>query len=232
MIPDNAIEWHSQIANDFDLNYKYSKRFIERYEIWTKIIAKYSNPDKLVLDIGCGSGIFSFFSLERNAKVVGVDASSKMIDICESKKAQANYNNIYFINCDIISLSQLFSEQVDIIICSSVLEYLTNVSYTLEIILSLLKPNGLFIFSMPNGSSLYRKIESIIFKLIKRPRYCKYVKNIITLKKMTEKLSNYKFTILESAYYSATPLLSKLFRSMGLSKYSDNLFIIVVRRSG
>jgi hypothetical protein len=88
----------------------------------------------------------------------------------------------------------------------------------------------LFIFSMPNKLSIYRKLESIMFNFIGRPIYYTYVKNIVTLRDMTTKLRDCGFINLENAYYSVTPLLSKIFRNIGLSEYSDNLFVIVARR--
>lgn len=85
MIARNAIDWHTDIDRNFDQKYTTSKNFRERYFIWTDIIDKYSNDKFLVLDIGCGSGVFSFYSAEKNKEVIGIDASKEMLRICRNR---------------------------------------------------------------------------------------------------------------------------------------------------
>ncbi len=55
----DAVDWHTNFAATFDAGYKCKADFIERLEVWTGLIDRYSNADFQVLDIGCGSGVFS-----------------------------------------------------------------------------------------------------------------------------------------------------------------------------
>lgn len=229
MIAENAIDWHTQIASNFDKKYSNRKNFKERYAIWTELIDKYSDPNFHVLDIGCGSGIFTFRLAEKNRTVIGFDASTEMINICQKKKRNIDARNVNFLNCKIESLEQHLQEKADMIVCSSVLEYMGNLNGSLEIIRQSINNDSLFIFSMPNKQSIYRKIEPLVFYLFGKPRYYKYVKNICTLSEMGAKLKKLGFSILESKYYGKTPLLSAMFRKLGISRFSDNLFIIVAR---
>jgi len=231
MMAKNAIEWHTQIATAFDKKYSSSKNFKERYSIWTEVIDKYSNLDFHALDLGCGSGIFTFYLAERNKTVIGLDASVEMQKICDTKKKNAGIGNVDFVNCNINSLEQALNKKVDFIVCSSVLEYLDDLDESLGLITRFMNQNGLLIFSMPNKQSLYRKIEPLAFKITGRPEYYRYVKNVCTLNEIEEKLNAFGFDILESKYYGETPLLSKLLRKIGFSRYSDNLFIAVARLS-
>ena len=225
---DTSIKWFSHVAEEFHFGYKYKKDFIERYKIWTVVIAKYSDKNNIVLDIGCGSGIFSFYAAEYNLKVIGVDASSRMINLCKAKlQENQSISNLSFFNCDINQLNNLMKEEIDLIICSSVLEYVEDLNETIEIMSGLLNNYGTLIFSMPNKLSLYRLIELIAFKFVRLPIYYRYVRQIITLNKMTAKLKNYGFNVVEHVYYARTPLLSHI----GLpKKYTDNLFLIVAQR--
>jgi predicted TPR repeat methyltransferase len=231
MTKKNAIDWHTQIATDFDKEYVNSKNFKERYAIWTKFIDKYSNHDFRALDLGCGSGIFTIYLSERNGFTIGLDASAEMLKKCQEKKRNTGASHVDFINCNINALKQSLNDNVDMIICSSVLEYLDDFDESLELISSSLNKNGLLIFSMPNKRSLYRKIGPVAFKLIGRPKYCKYVKNVCTLNEIENKLKKFGFNLLESAYYGKTPFLSNILRKIGLSHYSDNLFIAVAQLS-
>lgn len=229
MIARNAIDWHTDIARNFDQKYTTSRNFRERYSIWTDIIDKYSNDKFLVLDIGCGSGVFSFYSAERNKEVIGIDASEKMLQICFEKLDELATKNVKFINGNIESLSQHVDHKADMVICSSVLEYIDDLDASIELIKQSMNVDGVFLFSMPNKQSLYRKLEALSYKLFGRPKYYKYVKNVCTLDEMTIKLKRFGFSTMEYKYYGETTFLSAIFRKMRLPQYSDNLYVIVAR---
>ncbi|HEX3048424.1 MAG TPA: class I SAM-dependent methyltransferase [Bacillota bacterium] len=230
MKASNAIEWFSENAVAFDSQYQDDPNFKERYEIWTKTINKYSDSNYQVLDIGCGSGIFSFYSAQVNGAVVGVDGSDEMLTLCEKEKTRRNCKNIRFLKADIRFLETAAMGKADLIICSSVLEYMEDLDASLKMIASLLKKNGVLIASLPNRSSFYRKLEPLLFKISGRFKYYEYVKQVLTLKTIAVKMKEFGFDLLESRYYAQTPLLSRVFRQVGLPKYSDNLILFVARQ--
>ena len=229
MIARNAIDWHTGIARNFDQKYTTSKNFRERYSIWTDIIDKYSNDKFLVLDIGCGSGVFSFYSAEKNKEVIGVDASEKMLQICFEKLDELATKNVKFINGNIESLSQHVDHKADMVICSSVLEYIDDLDASIELIKQSMNVDGVFLLSMPNKQSLYRKLEALSYKLFGRPKYYKYVKNVCTLDEMTIKLKRFGFSTMEYKYYGETTFLSAIFRKLKLPQYYHELYVSVAR---
>ena len=228
---DNAVDFFSQIAVEFDAKYQYHKNFKERYEVWTETIAKYSNSNYRALDIGCGTGIFTVNLASKNRSVIGIDRSIEMIKLCEKRRAQTDLPNIRFLNHDARALKINPIGKVDLAICSSVLEYVEDLDALFEMIRSLLERNGIFIFSMPNKSSFYRKLEPLIFKLTGRPAYYKFVRNVFTLPGIEATLKQHGFVLLENAYYGQVPLASKVFRKFGLAKFVDTLFIAVAQRT-
>lgn len=227
MAEENAISFHTKVAADFDRQYAHNNSFLERYAVWTEIINKYSSKHFRVLDVGCGPGIFSFYLSERNECVVGIDASPEMIKMCQEKQKKLGVKNTEFLICNIDSLPSVLTKKYNMIICSSVLEYLDDLQESLKLISTFLTQDGLFIFSMPNKLSIYRNILPIIYRIVRRPKYYRYVKNICTLKKAEVLLNTLGLKILESDYFAKTPFLSMVFRRIGFSRYSDNLFIIV-----
>ena len=181
MIANNAVDWHTKMAADFDRKYTTDKAFRERYAVWTKTIDKYSNRDNRVLDIGCGSGVLSFYLAARNGSVIGIDGSIEMLRICQARKQEIGMANVDFLNYDIMSLGQIFRAQADLIVCSSVLEYIDDLTGSLRLLASFMKEKGVLVLSMPNKCSLYRLMEPLIFKLTGRPRYYKYIRNVCSL---------------------------------------------------
>jgi ubiquinone/menaquinone biosynthesis C-methylase UbiE len=223
----DPIMWHSETADEFAASYSKSSDKKERYQVWTKLIRQYSHEESDVIDLGCGNGIFSFYAAMLNRNVYGVDGSDKMISLCEAEKARQNIQNISFINSRIETLPRLLNVKADLIICSSLLEYLEDLSRSLEIVLDLLKRGGFVLISLPNKSSLYRKLEPFLFRFTGRPRYYACVKNVMTVEAMVEQLRNYGIKPLGYHFYGKTALLSLLFRKIGFARYSDNLIVFI-----
>jgi len=229
MTPRNAIEWHTQIAQDFDDKYAKSRSFKERYDVWTALIDKYCSAEFRAIDLGCGSGIFTFYLAQRCKSVTGLDASPAMLNICQKKREATAVSNVDFRDCDFNSMGLAITERADLIVCSSVLEYLDDLDQFLRVIRSSLSGKGLLIFSMPNKRSFYRRLEPAAFEILGRPKYYRHVKNVCGFGEIATKLRHLGFEILESHYYGYTPFLSQLFRRVGLARYSENLFVAVAQ---
>jgi 2-polyprenyl-3-methyl-5-hydroxy-6-metoxy-1,4-benzoquinol methylase len=227
---EDAILWHSRMAERFDEQYASKESFAERHKVWTRLIDRYSDPRNRVIDLGCGSGVFALHCAERNGSVVGVDASPEMIDTCTRKMKEKGLENVYFLKTSIESIRQFCLEPADLVICSSVLEYQENLDESLTTVLSLVKHGGLAILSLPNAASIYRKIEPVVFQFTRRPRYYAFVRNVLPLRLVESKLSARGFTITETVYYSKTIFLSAVFRLLGWAEHADNLYAIVARR--
>lgn len=226
----DAVDWHTENATYFDSNYVHDEAFIERYAVWTRLIDQYSDQNSHVLDIGCGSGILSCYLAQRNKSVIGIDGSAEMLKICEKRKQDASLKNVSFLTRNIADLGDVINEKADLIVCSSVLEYLDDLDGSLKLITSFLKDDGVFILSMPNRQSLYRKLEPVMFKLTGRPKYYRFVQNVGTVKEIDAKLSANGLTVLDSSYYAKTKLLSSVMHAIGRPQNSDNLFIVVAQK--
>jgi len=75
--------------------------------------------NKRILDLGCGSGDFSYSLIERGANVVGIDPSEKWIDICE--KEYASVKNLEFFVAEGSNLSQFSDNSFDFVVMNMVL---------------------------------------------------------------------------------------------------------------
>ena len=227
----NAVTWHSSIATEFDKKYEDKPNFIERYTVWKYYIDKYSDSGNCVLDVGCGSGVFSFYLAKKNRKVIAMDASDEMLEICKAKKKRHASKNVEILKCDINRLCDFVSIRSSLIVCSSVLEYLEDMQSVIDSFSLLLEKGGILLFSIPNKSSIYRKMESVAYRITGYPKYYRYVKNVCTLAEVSDLLKKHGYIPMEHEYFGSTPLLSKIFSKFGLSKYSDNLLLIAAQKA-
>ncbi|MBN8806903.1 MAG: methyltransferase domain-containing protein [Sphingomonas sp.] len=173
--PD-VVHFHDARAEAFASRYRVSAAFQERAVIWATAIRAHVTADSDVLDLGCGSGIFSFAAAEYAKTVIGIDGSASMIALCNSDAERRGLSNAFFERHLIENVAQEMDRRFDVVLCSSVLEYLDDLPGTLKIIAHMLRPSGTLIFSMPNQRSWYRSVEKVLHRLTGRPRYFGLVK--------------------------------------------------------
>ncbi len=111
-----------------------------------------------ILDIGCGGGLISEPMARLGAKVTGIDASEKNINIAKlhSKKSGIKIN---YINASPEKLNEI--EKFDIILNLEVVEHVENVNLYIESCFKLLKKNGLM-FTATLNRSFISYIKAII----------------------------------------------------------------------
>lgn len=225
--PQNAIDFHSETAVAFDGKYVQSPQFLQRYEVWTELFERYIKPEMTVLDAGCGSGIFSIYLALKKCMVVGVDGSEKMIELCNHYR-RINDLKISFIQA-VLPLKNIesFGKQ-DVILCSSVLEYITDYEPVIDQFKDLLNPKGILIVSMPNKDSWYRKVEKYIFKITQKPPYYQYIQHILTEKEFSIQLKHYGFELQEFTYYPSTTIFSRLLKMLGMNEKNTNTMFVGV----
>jgi ubiquinone/menaquinone biosynthesis C-methylase UbiE len=99
---------------------------------------------KKILDLGCGTGIYTKILKRRGAKVQGIDISPKMIEIAKQY--------VKGIDFKVGSAAKLpyKSGTFDIVLASLVVHYFGNLDKAFGEIRRVLKKNGVFIFSSDN----------------------------------------------------------------------------------
>ncbi|MFI5260382.1 MAG: class I SAM-dependent methyltransferase [Candidatus Paceibacteria bacterium] len=100
---------------------------------------------KKILDIGCGSGIFSaLVKKQRNAEVWGVEMANE-VAVDAKKKI-----DVVLVGDITTLLEKLPEKYFDCIICNDVLEHLTNPYSLLSALKEKLSESGVIVFSLPN----------------------------------------------------------------------------------
>ena len=172
ILKENALI-HDQIALDHDQNVPYinNKKCRNYYKslIYSEIPSKKNGKIKNILELGCGTGTFAEIAIEQNAKYVGVDLSSNMIKLANDKhKSIINSSNysIEFICENLKTFAVKYNgDKFDLIISSSFLHHMYDLSDSLVDINHLLNEDGVYVGLhepiLPHRQTLTNKLDKI-----------------------------------------------------------------------
>ena len=227
----DVVEYHSKVSTAFDNNYNLKSNFSERLLLWKKIIKRYSNSESTALDAGCGSGVLTKFLSQYNRSSVGIDPSKEMLDLANLKKNKYNLKNTEFIKSNIEDYVHSTNKKFNIVISSSVLEYVDDLKKNFLMLRDLLDEDGVIIFSLPNRISFYRNLELLSFRLIGYPRYFSLVKNLVTLETTLSILTELNFKIITEKFYGQLKFERIINKYFVRKKYFYHNYIVIARKT-
>jgi 2-polyprenyl-6-hydroxyphenyl methylase/3-demethylubiquinone-9 3-methyltransferase len=227
---EDAISWHDSIAPAFRDGYERSPRFRERLRVWSGLILRYAREGDRAIDAGCGAGTLSFEAARIVAHVDGIDGSERMVELAREKATELGVTNTSFEVALFNSLSER-AGQYDLVLCSSVLEYLDDLATEIARLVALLRPEGRLILSLPNGRSRYRRFEAWAYRLTGRPRYYRHVRQVPSTADVRLILGKLGFAVLDTVYYADPPIPRFISRLAGHSRYRKTMFAIVAARA-
>ena len=194
----DAIDYHSEHAADFARQYEDSPVFRERLAVWTRLIDRYADPARDTIDVGCGAGTLSAVAARHSCSVLGVDASATMLEAARVFTAGLP------VSYRLATIEQLGKDPpppAGLVICSSVLEYVPDLSGSVRVLASLVDAGGHLIVSMPNPRSLYRKAERLAFRLSRRPAYYRHVRSTVSAEDLAAEAAGFGLELVESPVY-------------------------------
>ena len=228
-INKEEIQKFSSLADEWwDVNGKFKPLHMfnpVRIEYITQNIKKHFNlkkdpPNLLnelnILDIGCGGGLISEPMARLGAKVTGIDASEKNIEVARlhSKKSELQIN---YLQTSPEKLNN--NEKFDIILNLEVVEHVDNVNLYINSCYKLLKKNGLM-FTATLNRSFISYIKAIIgAEYIMRwlPIGTHDWNKFIKPEELEKFLSDEKFSTVDIKGLKYNPFLKKWKRSNDLS---------------
>lgn len=151
------------MTGKFSMDYsKYYRKWhsesIEHYEAMSKYYERILRPslpeDKeiKILDIGCAFGI-TMYSLKKMGyrNVKGIDINPELIAVAKSK-----FLDVELVD-DTVAWLKNFHEEYHVVLCFDVLEHIPKeeqISF-LQSIYNAMKPNGVFVCTVPNANSTF-----------------------------------------------------------------------------
>lgn len=132
-----SIDFHAE-----NNRYTYTSRIVD--SSWADAISGLVQPEeKIVLDIGCGGGIYSRAWAQLGAKqVIGIDFSEKMIQT--ALEHSNRIGNVSFHVGNAVS-TQLDSESADIVFERALIHHISDLPACLEEAYRLLRPNSVYL---------------------------------------------------------------------------------------
>jgi 2-polyprenyl-3-methyl-5-hydroxy-6-metoxy-1,4-benzoquinol methylase len=99
-----------------------------------------------VLDVGCSNGSNSFPVASLGHHLLGIDISSESVEYAGKRNS---FPNARFMVHNLVE--QPLEEKFDLVICSEVLEHLTEPGTLIRAMAEVLEPGGLLVITVPNG---------------------------------------------------------------------------------
>jgi ubiquinone/menaquinone biosynthesis C-methylase UbiE len=121
-------------------------------------------PGARVIDLGCGSGVFTHLLNRRGYHVAGLDISSKLLDLARRK-----YPGLQFDEGDVEALPYE-NASVDGVLLSGIVHHLPDARQCAAEVMRVLKPKGRFVAFDPNRANpfmyLYRDRSSPFYSSV------------------------------------------------------------------
>lgn len=200
-------------AESFDiLNKTYSEWLEEKTLLLTSLL-----EGKKIIEVGCGSGLLLQY-LPKDLDLTGADFSQGNLDKAKEKNPHVN-----FFKADLNDKNSWikYSNSFDSVLCSEVVEHIKDDKTAMEILFSLLKPNGILVLTVPAFNLLFSEFDK------KEGHFRRYSKKQIS--KLVEEAG---FSIEESRYWNVMGFLGWLFfiriLNMNLKKSSNSLFASIM----
>lgn len=113
----------------------------------TNEILKLSNwKSKKILDVGCGTGFFSYKAAKKGATVLGIDFSVEAIEIAQEKY---RHPHLKYKQMDVKKIK----DKYDVIVSIGTLEHMDNPLTILKLFKKHLNPKGKIIITSPNWTN-------------------------------------------------------------------------------
>ena len=146
----------------------------------SQLFKKWVCKNRKVLDMGCRDGILTRHFIDQN-EVTGLDIDKLALEVCKKNL------NIETIWADFSLQIPLPTSSFDVVIAGEVIEHLPYPEITVSEVSRILKPEGLFIGSVPNSYHLKNRLRVLKGRLIDYDQTHLRAYNVMLLRQYLEK---------------------------------------------
>jgi len=159
-----AVAFFNRGATDYVGSAINQPGFTERFNLFERQIEaarQQLGPDQVCVDLGCGPGTLALKARQHGFQVIGIDGSPSMLGYARSSAEQLGLAVDFRqaqLPLDEAQLNQL-EGSVDLLIASSVIEYISDDATFAMQCRRLLTNRGIALISFANSRSIYRAVE-------------------------------------------------------------------------
>jgi len=149
---NSVIDFYERYDEDSRLTMDNARKI--EFKVTTTILNEYIKPHHTVLELGAGTGAYSFYYAERGNTVIATDLTPKHVDIIkENIQLKGNGLNLSTAVVNATDLSKYDSESFDVVTCLGPMYHLTNEDdrdKCIQEALRVLKPGGILAIAYIN----------------------------------------------------------------------------------
>lgn len=150
-------DYYSRIASEYEKCALEQTGYVAHRLVPDRLLQLLSRDPKRtalkVLDLGCGTGLGSLLFFEKGFEVTGMDFSPGMLQVCKKRPfKQLICQNI---NEELAAPEAAF----DIVICLGTFEFVEDPLFVFKQVEAVLKPGGLFAFTMPTSKGPCERLK-------------------------------------------------------------------------
>jgi SAM-dependent methyltransferase len=164
--PTSAAEFFGTQVRRWAGLYETRPAFRARLQLFTRHVEAVQKSAGRVLDFGCGPGVISLALARSGHEVLGLDGSTEMIAAARREAESQKLPKARFEVMDARGAA-LPAEAYDVVICSSVIEYVQDDLRLVRDLIRSLHPGGHLLVSVPQRASLGGALEDVL----KRARF-------------------------------------------------------------
>lgn len=183
---------------------KYAASPIVDIDAYHKKIDKlkyYLSPDDEILDIGCGTGTQCNDLSNCVRHVTGIDISSKLLAIAETRKAERRIENVEFLQTTVFD-ERFKPDSYNVVTAFYLLHFYEDIDVVIRRIHDIVKRDGLFILEtacLADKNVILAKLVRLAGKLGLLP-----LVNILTIQQIEQALELAGFRIVEKTKFSSS----------------------------
>jgi 2-polyprenyl-3-methyl-5-hydroxy-6-metoxy-1,4-benzoquinol methylase len=211
----SVTNYFDRIAPSWDEHYARSRLFRARYRAFQRAVSRHGSGVRRALDYGCGSGVLVEILAKAFESVVATDLSERMLDITRRKYAG-------FPHVAVSKPDQLSQSSFDLIICSSVVEYVEDPDTLVGVLLAYMCPGGLLLMTFSNCLGPLQLFGRHLLFRFKRDSHTNFARNFHSRRSILDLIQRHSLECLELG----TPIGLPVFRALGLGE----LHFLVARK--
>lgn len=238
-MPETVREYFNRTAQAFASNYSDAPDFKERLRVWQRAIEKNIadiTGRSVCLDMGCGDGSICRQVAVRGIRTIGFDQSETMLVLARRRAAEYGVvPQTEYVRASIPlekELAGIYRDAAGLMICSSVLEYVSDYEEALRQFYSLLEPGGILLLSLPNRLSTYRIFERTLRRhIVRRDSYLRHQRHQFDSHEVRSLMTAIGFRTIDVEFFSL-PLQSVTEKIVGSyrGRWLATMFLVTAQK--